>query len=602
MLGSFVNSAGVLGLRLRHSNPNFSLFLPSSLSPLLAPLFTLLLTPLLTLSLAQAAENAPAHVSIERSGDVDASAGTTLHLNADLGNVRVQTFPQGAVTVHYSVHIETDVPDAVGQKLLDGYALVARKTGDGVALSGALPNVRSLTVSRRFPTVRNAQFWVQFTVTVPANFNLDISTGVGDIETADIGGRVNLVTQGGAITAGRIGLPGHPIPRGEHAAAHIETGGGPITLRDVDGDVDAFTAGGHITAANIDGNAKLRTGGGHIRAMRIKGTAQLETEGGNITVGEAGSFVGVRTGGGQIDFGEARGSVHAQTGGGGIRVMYVAGPMEVATSGGSICLTRVADTVHAQTSEGSITAWITPDGVQGATVRLPGASQLASRNGDIIVFVPRNIAMTIDATVDTGGAGRIEADPALPLNILSRTDGPAHAVASLNGGGPPLKLHTMGGKIQLQYLDEQASLRQSLLDEEKQRLAEKLNVSMALATPPPRSLPTPAEFKGDWFDRLEIILLGSMRENAEEFRQHLISDPKPEYPALARKAGIQGVVVAQVRMRADGSVAVDRILEGAPSLADAVIAAVQNWRGTPEQISGKPIEVVSTVRFNFTLH
>ncbi len=129
----------------------------------------------------------------------------------------------------------------------------------------------------------------------------------------------------------------------------------------------------------------------------------------------------VRTAGGQIDLGEVHGSVHAETGGGGIRVISVAGPMEVATNGGSICLTRVANRVHAETGEGTITAWINPDESEKTqVVRLPGPSQLASHTGDIVVYLPRNIAMTIDATVENGGPGRIQADPGLPLTMQWR--------------------------------------------------------------------------------------------------------------------------------------------------------------------------------------
>lgn len=564
---------------------------------------------------AAPAESVPARASVDRSGDLAVTGGMTLHINADLGNVRIKTLPPGAAPVlHYIVHVETDAPEPAGSRLLEAYSLITRETPDSVSISGAIPNARSMTFNRRFPAVRNAQFWVQFTITVPASFSLDVSTGAGDIETADIGGRAFLSTQGGNITAGRIGLPGHTIPRSDRPAAKIETDGGHIALKDVDGDVDAFTAGGHITAGDIDGNAKLRTGGGHIRAARIRGTAQLETEGGNITVGEAGSYVGAHTGGGQIDFGEARGSVHAQTGGGGIRVMYVAGPMEVVTSGGSICLTRVANTIHAQTTEGSITAFITPESQPDQAVRLPGPSQLASRSGDIVVFIPRNISMTVDVTVDSGGPGRIEADPSLPLNIQTRPDGPVHAFASLNGGGPPLKLHTTGGKVQLQYLDAQLSLRQSLLNEEKQRLAEKLNeytvtpVSLSSA-PPPTPNPTsllPPDAKGDWFDiaknRIIVTFMGSLREDEKEFKRHLVKYPKPEYPALAHRAGIQGLVILQVRMKTDGSLVVEKVIEGQPALADAAAAAVRNWRATPEQVGDKKVEVVSTLSFNFTLH
>ncbi|HTP68751.1 MAG TPA: energy transducer TonB [Dongiaceae bacterium] len=564
---------------------------------------------------------APVHVAVDRSGELRVSNGMTLHLTADLGNVRIETLPQSAApSVRYTVHIETDAAGAIAQRMLGAYALTTRETVDSVFISGALPNPLLYTVPRHLP--RNVQFWVQFVVSVPANFNLDISTGAGEITTGDVSGRVCLLSQGGDITTGRITPPGGGRGvRGDRLAAKIVSEqGGHITLRDVTGDVDAFTGGGHIQAGNIEGNAKLVTGGGNIRTARIRGVATLQTAGGNIAVGEADSYVGVHTAGGQIDFGSVRGSVHAQTGGGGIRVMYVSGPMEVVTSGGSICLTRVANAIHAETGEGKITAWINPEeSDHGRNVRLSGPSQLASRTGDIVVFLPRNIAMTIDATVDSGGPARIEADPSLPLNIQTRPDGPVHAVAALNGGGAPLKLHTAGGKILLQFLDAQTSLHQSLVDEQQQRLAERLQdstftkVSLPSASglpklasaqpqPPPISASDP---KTDWLDaaknRLSVIFMGSVREEQDAFMKRLTRFPTPVYPEAARKAGVQGVVVLEVRAKTDGSVAVERVTEGDTTLAEAAVAAVRTWRANPEQIGGKTVEVVSTLRFKFDL-
>jgi TonB family protein len=556
------------------------------------------------------ADGVAPHAAIDRSGELRVSNGMTLHLNADIGNVRVQTVPAGADPVlRYVVHVETDAPASYAQKLLDQYSLTSRETVDAVFLSGLVPDVSNSANSHHGP-IRDAQFYVQFIVTVPATFSLDISTGLGDIETADVSGRVSLVTQGGNISAGRVGMAGPMLPHGDRPPAKFETQGGHITFKDVAGDVEAYTAGGHILAGNIEGNAKLHTGGGHIRAARIQGTARLETDGGNIAVGEAGSFVTVRTAGGQIDFGEVHGSIRAETGGGGIRVISVAGPMEVATTGGSICLTRVANRVHAETGEGTITAWISPEPAERArVVRLPGASQLASRTGDIVVFLPRNIAMNIDATVENGGLGQIQADPSLPLNIQAEPNGPVRMMASLNGGGALLKLHTIGGKIQLQYIDAQTGLRQSLQEEEKQRLAERFEefqampVSMSAALAPP-GLP-PFDGKDDWFDsarkRFEVIFMGSIREDSTDFMRRLVVSPQPEYPVLARKAGVQGLVVLQVRLREDGTVNVERVLEGDPVLADAAAAAVGNWRAKPEQFNGKNVQVVSTVSFEFQL-
>ena len=555
--------------------------------------------------------------SVDRSGELQVANGMTLHLNVDLGSVRIQTLPEDSAPVlRYTVHVETDAPDPAGPKLLEHYVLTTHETVDAVYLTGALPNVNALA-AKHWSRNRNAQFYVQLTVTVPVTFSLDIATGIGDIETGDIGGRVSLVTKGGNITTGRIGMNGPPLTRGERAVAKIETEGGHIMLRDVAGDLDAFTAGGHILAGIIDGSAKLHTGGGHIRAARIKGTANLETDGGNIAIGEAGSYVTVRTSGGQIDLGEVHGSVRADTGGGGIRVISVAGPLEVASSGGSICLTRVASRVRAETGEGTITAWINPEDTESArVVRLPGPSQLASRTGDIVVFIPRNLAMNLDATVENGGPGRIEVDPTLVLNIQSQANGPAHVMASLNGGGALLRLHTTGGKIQLRYLDAQAALRKSLQEEERQRLAERFSefqatpasLSSPRAQPPSGGNPpelSPNDVSDDWIDtakkRFQVIFMGSIHEDPADFKKRLTVLPPPEYPALARNAGVQGKVVLQVRLKTDGTLQVEKVLEGQPALVDAALAAIEKWRARPEQVNGKNVEVVSTVSIDFQL-
>ena len=559
---------------------------------------------------ARPADPSP-RISADRSGVLPTSDGLTLRLTTDLGSVKILALDPGAApVVRYAVHLETDARDPLAHHLLDHYSLVAKSTPSGVQINGTLPPQLAHFSST------GAQFWVQFEVSVPRGFSVEVNTEAGDIETQDIGGVARLSTQGGNIRAGRVGIRGsHNITAG-NPVAKLETQGGHIQVLDVAGDLTAFTAGGHINAGNIAGDASLHSGGGHIRAGQIGGRADLQTEGGNVVVGQAGSLVSVRTGGGQIDFGEVRGSVRAQTGGGGIRIMYVSGPMEVESSAGSICLTRVAGTVRAATAGGSITAWINPDAPSsGGTVHLAGLSQLTSGNGDIVVFLPRNLAADIDAVVESGGDQGIEADPALALNIQreNRGRGPLRAVGALNGGGALLKLRTNAGKIRLQFLDSQVALRDSLIREQRERLLERLNgaqltpVGFEKPDDAEPSEPAPAaEDKGDWLDRwidsLESAFLGGTRENPDEFKTHLTFSPKPSYPDVARRAGVQGIVVLQVRATKDGHVKVEKILEGSPTLADAAICAVKRWQVRPFSANGKPVEVVSTVTFNFTMH
>src|SRR5271154_5999656 len=341
--------------------------------------------------------SATAHVVTERNGVLATSDGLTLHLNTDLGSVRIIPLESGATpVVRYLVHIETDAREPLAKTLLDGYVLKTIGTSSGVEITGTLP-----PQAAHGPGA-GVQFWVNFEVTVPAGYHVEVKTGAGDIEAREIGGSAVLLTQGGNILAGRIGAQESQKASGGRPEAKLDTEGGHIQVREVVGDLTAFTAGGHIIAGSVSGDASLHSGGGHIRAGKIGGRADLQTDGGNITVSHADNFVNVRTGGGQIDFGEVRGSVHAQTAGGGIRVMYVSGPMEVVSNGGSICLTRVAGAVQAATMDGTITAWINPDtpeqrasSAQHSTVRLAGPSQLASGNGDIVVFLPRDLAANI---------------------------------------------------------------------------------------------------------------------------------------------------------------------------------------------------------------
>jgi TonB family protein len=546
-----------------------------------------------------------ARISANRTGVLTTSEALTLRLTTDLGSVKIVPLDPGAApVVRYAVHIETDARGALAKHLLDHYTLTARANSSGVEISGNLPPQWAHFANA------GAQFWVQFEITVPRSYSIEVKTDAGDIETEDIGGTAYLMTQGGNIRTGRIGIAGMRNVAAGRPVAKLETEGGHIQVLDVAGDLTAFTAGGHINARNIAGDASLHSGGGHIHAGQIAGRADLQTDGGNITVAQAGNLVSVRTGGGQIDFGEVRGSVRAQTGGGGIRMMYVSGPMEVESSAGSICLTRVAGTVRAATAGGTIRAWINPDPPSsGQTVHLAGLSQLSSGNGDIVVFLPRNLAANIEAVVESGGEHRIEADPALALTIQTpdRGNGPVRATGVLNGGGAPLRLRTNAGKIRLQYLDSDIALRESLIREQKERIKE---ITPVIWTPfeQPQGSDAAAsepEEQGDWIDRwLDKLenFMGGMHEDPDEFRKHLLSSPPPAYPGIARRAGLQGIVRLQVRATKDGRVEVAKILDGSPTLADAAIDAVKRWRVKPFTANGKPVEVISTVTFNFQLH
>jgi TonB family protein len=81
----------------------------------------------------------------------------------------------------------------------------------------------------------------------------------------------------------------------------------------------------------------------------------------------------------------------------------------------------------------------------------------------------------------------------------------------------------------------------------------------------------------------------------------LIQQPKPVYPALAKKARIQGTVRMTAVIGKDGSVQSLELESGHPLLAEAAMDAVKNWVYQTTLLNGNPVEVQTTIDVNFTL-
>ncbi|HKH99159.1 MAG TPA: energy transducer TonB [Candidatus Sulfotelmatobacter sp.] len=58
----------------------------------------------------------------------------------------------------------------------------------------------------------------------------------------------------------------------------------------------------------------------------------------------------------------------------------------------------------------------------------------------------------------------------------------------------------------------------------------------------------------------------------------VVTHVAPQYPELAHRLHLQGVVKVEAQVRANGSVKTARVLGGNPVLADAVIVAVEKWK------------------------
>jgi len=374
---------------------------------------------------AGSADSGP-HLTQDLTGSVPTHDGERVRLSTELGSIVVRTHDTDKVD--YRIHLETDGSEKDAEQLLKSFTVSVNQKSDGVSLNAEAPG-RQWT----------GRLWATLELDIPKNVSLEVSTGGGNIDTSEIQGHVKLSTAGGNITAGDIGGP-----------ARLETGGGYIVAKTVAGELYANTGGGHIVIGSIAGNATLHTSGGHIRVTSIQGTAHLETGGGNITLGHSGADLTASTDGGEIQVGEAAGLVRAKTSGGGIRVVRMFGPTDLETGGGSIYLTQVDSPVKASTSSGGITAWFV------APRKSSGTCDLQSSDGDIVVHLPRELPVTIDAQVQKGDEHRVIVDPAFSLKVSRDETSKEHIVraeGALNGGGELLRLRTVAGNIRFMLSD-----------------------------------------------------------------------------------------------------------------------------------------------------
>lgn len=81
----------------------------------------------------------------------------------------------------------------------------------------------------------------------------------------------------------------------------------------------------------------------------------------------------------------------------------------------------------------------------------------------------------------------------------------------------------------------------------------------------------------------------------------LIDRVMPVYPSIARAAGMQGTVMLEATISAQGTIENLRVLSGNAMLQQAAIDAVNRWRYRPYLLNGQPVEVETTIGVTFNL-
>ena len=364
---------------------------------------------------------------IEREFDV--APGGTFMLESDAGAVDVSTWDQPRVRIRV--------------RNTRGYEVEFDQRGD---------NVEVIAESTR-GFLGFGRGSIGFNVDVPTNFNLEIDTGGGRITVADISGRIDADTSGGAIEIGNV----------TRGSVRADTSGGRIEIGNVEGDVDADTSGGSITIGDVTGNVKADTSGGRILIGNVQGDIEADTSGGNIEVGQSGGRVQLDTSGGTIRAGWAEGWILADTSGGNIYLAGSSTRIDADTSGGNIVIEGSGGPVVADTSGGNITVRGGTGPVRANTAggeievdlgnvsgTIGGSVELETAGGDIILRLPATIGVTIDAVLEVSRRGRgdyrIYTD--FPL-IIQEDNDDILARGDINGGGDRVSMRTTNSDIHI---------------------------------------------------------------------------------------------------------------------------------------------------------
>ena len=327
------------------------------------------------------------------------NSGGTLTVESDQGAIKVETWDKQTV----EVLIEKK---ARNQKLLDGFKVDFDQKDSDIFVEG--------------DGDRNNKVSVKFIIKVPRNFNLDLKTGGGSINIADITGEIKVDTSGGSIRLGKI-----------NGKSSIHTSGGSITLEGGGSDVKAKTSGGSIKIGPVKGKVDVHTSGGSIRIGMVDDDVIAKTSGGAIKIDGSKGNVNIDSSGGNLFVGSSGGPVKAETSGGNIKVLQARGFIEADTSGGKIEAEMITDDKNVDTH-----------------------INLNSSGGSITLHIPESLAASVSTMLKITPSAkrdyRIYSD--FPLTIKGENSNKITAKGDINDGGDKITLSTTNGDIHIKML------------------------------------------------------------------------------------------------------------------------------------------------------
>lgn len=271
----------------------------------------------------------------------EVSPGGTLTVDAKLGAIRIRSSINDEVDVLVRKRFRATDADQV-QKAFSNIEVVIEQTYNGVRIE--VDQIRSPTYTKWFwQDDWPDRVYVEINVMVPEEYNLDLITISGDIQTGKIAGNVTAETLTGKISTGPT-----------EGDLSIKSNGGRIVTSSVVGDVHTTTLTGNVDIGPVAGDVMIRSNSGSIETRNIDGDLHAKSLTGRIKIGPVDGDVKVYSNSGSIETDIVRGNLHAGTLSGNIEIGPVDGDATIRSNSGNIQTGSVKGYLKSTTLSGKI--------------------------------------------------------------------------------------------------------------------------------------------------------------------------------------------------------------------------------------------------------
>jgi DUF4097 and DUF4098 domain-containing protein YvlB len=318
-----------------------------------------------------------------------------------------------------------------------------KQDGNSILLTYELP--KSMNFSNNINTV-------DFTVTVPTETAVKVTSSTGDVNVTGVQGQVGIDNKFGDIAVEKV-----------DGALDVKTNSGGIDVNTItagSGDVILNSGFGAISMNQVSGT-KVTAGSnsGKLELQNVRATKDMNmsSDFGNVKFDNGSSAsLTVSTKSGSIDLTSLKvsGAMVIKNDFGDIDLEQVnAGSYDLQTNSGSITVDGAQGTVKTESGFGNITIKNT----ENATIQLStksgsisfagslgkGPHTLHSDFGEIELAIPADSALNVDLQTDFG---KIRSDIPVTITLTGEVD-EGHTVGTINGGGSPLNASTKSGNI-----------------------------------------------------------------------------------------------------------------------------------------------------------